>query len=93
MKHKTQGLARPCNAGDLFLITGGLQCANCMAIELDPEVLQELWRRFGEIPIDDNDRILTPFLGFPVGWNRFAIWHWFEDTFGVSIDELRGKDG
>lgn len=31
MIHKTEGLARHCSAWDLFTITGGLQCGNCLA--------------------------------------------------------------
>lgn len=26
-----------CSAWDLFLITGGLQCGNCLAVELHPQ--------------------------------------------------------
>jgi hypothetical protein len=29
--HKTEGLARNCTAWDLFTVTGGLQCGNCLA--------------------------------------------------------------
>ena len=36
MKHKTEGLARPCSAWDLFLVTGGLQCGNCLATDVPP---------------------------------------------------------
>ncbi len=36
MKHKTEGLARPCNAWDLFTVTGGLQCGNCLAHNVPP---------------------------------------------------------
>ena len=48
----------------------------------------ELWEKFGDIPIDDNDCILTPFLHFDTGTNRFDIWHWFEDKFNVTLGEL-----
>lgn len=33
MKHKTEGLARPCTAWDLFLSGPGLQCGNCLATD------------------------------------------------------------
>jgi hypothetical protein len=29
--HKTKGLSRPCNSSDLFLVSEGLQCGNCLA--------------------------------------------------------------
>lgn len=38
MKHKTSGLARPCNSNDLFLTSQGLQCGNCLAIDDEPRV-------------------------------------------------------
>jgi hypothetical protein len=31
MKHVKGGLARPCSANDVILVTGGLQCGNCLA--------------------------------------------------------------
>jgi hypothetical protein len=34
MKHKTEGLARPCCAGDIFLVAGGTQCGNCLASDV-----------------------------------------------------------
>ena len=32
--HHTEGLARGCGANDLILVTGGLQCGNCLAHNL-----------------------------------------------------------
>lgn len=34
--HKREGLARPCSATDLFTVTGGLQCGNCLAHNVPP---------------------------------------------------------
>ena len=31
MTHNAEGLARRCNAWDLFIVAGGLQCGNCGA--------------------------------------------------------------
>ena len=42
---------------------------------------------FGEIPIDDEDAILEEFLGFSEGTDRIEIWHWFEETFQISVAE------
>jgi hypothetical protein len=36
MHHIRDGLARPCSAWDLILITGGVQCGNCLATEVRP---------------------------------------------------------
>lgn len=30
--HKTNGLARKCNQNDLFIVSGGLQCGNCLEL-------------------------------------------------------------
>jgi hypothetical protein len=38
MKHNKEGLARPCRASDLFLVVEGLQCGNCLAVDM------ETWR-------------------------------------------------
>lgn len=34
--HKREGLARPCSATDLFTVSGGLQCGNCLAHNVKP---------------------------------------------------------
>lgn len=36
MRHATEGLARPCTAWDLFLVSGGVQCGNCLATSTPP---------------------------------------------------------
>lgn len=41
-------------------------------------ILIELWDRFNNIPIDNNDLTLKKFLHFELGTNRFLIWDWFE---------------
>ena len=38
-----------------------------------------MWKRFGQIPINNNGEIQKRFLHFPVGTNREDVWHWFED--------------
>lgn len=50
MNHKTEGLARPCSANDIFLSGEGLQCGNCLATDRpDPKCTEmtpvELCRR------------------------------------------------
>lgn len=36
IEHRTKGLARPCSAWDIFAVTGGLQCGNCLAHNVPP---------------------------------------------------------
>ena len=45
------------------------------------------WQEFGNIPLTDNDEIDEPFMGFERGTCRFDIFHWFEDTYNVSVAE------
>jgi hypothetical protein len=43
IEHVTEGLAVPCNANHLILVTGGLQCGNCLAHNV-------------QMPVDDRPR-------------------------------------
>lgn len=40
--------------------------------------LEVLWRALGDVPVNDDDEIETPFLDFEVGTHRESVWHWFE---------------
>jgi hypothetical protein len=51
-------------------------------------VVKALWAALGDIPIDDDEAIDIPFLHFLKGTDRYEIWHWFEDTFDISVHEL-----
>lgn len=51
---------------------------------------RELWVRLGDTPTsyyDKADRICNVFLQFDIGTDREEIWHWFEQTFNISICE------
>ena len=43
------------------------------------EELQELWNQLGDIPVNNDDEIEEDFLDFPVGTDKFEIWHWFDE--------------
>lgn len=52
------------------------------------ELAKELWRRFGDIPMNPYaEEIEQDWNGFLKGTFREDIWHWFEDTFNVSVAE------
>lgn len=52
------------------------------------ELAKELWNRFGEVPMNpDTEEIELEWRYFPAGTHREKIWHWFEETFDVSIAE------
>lgn len=53
----------------------------------DVALARELWAEFGDVPIDDEDKLLISFNNFEEGQNRFDVWEFFEETFGVSIAE------
>ena len=51
--------------------------------------VKELWGKFGDIPMNpETECIEEPFMHFPIGTHREEIWHWFEETFNVSVADL-----
>jgi len=49
------------------------------------EKAKELWEELGDIPVNDKEEIDEPFLDFEIGIDMYEIWHWFEETFNVSV--------
>ena len=45
----------------------------------------DVWELLSDVPVTEDDDIDEPFLDFPKGTDKFEIWHWFEETFDVSI--------
>lgn len=58
---------------------------NCLS---GREAVERLWLKFGCIPVDGNECLEEPFLRFPVGTHREAVWHWFEEQFDVRVADL-----
>ena len=58
------------------------------AHDWDESQLKDLWKQFGEIPINDRDEIEKPFLHFPAGTYRFDIWHWFDERWPGGVYDL-----
>lgn len=54
----------------------------------EDETCETLWSRLGDVPVNDDGEIEIPYLHFEIGTDREEIWHWFEDTFDVSIYDL-----
>lgn len=46
---------------------------------------QELWRKLGEVPVNEFDELDQPFLHFEAGVPKQNVWHWFERAFDCSI--------
>lgn len=59
-----------------------------LTLSTGKEAVRSLWDRFADIPIDDNDEILEPFMEWEVGTNRFDIWHWFDAMYPGGVNAL-----
>lgn len=69
---------------------------NCWCCECEGHVclstLPELWEKFGEVSINDDDEIEEDFLSFPAGTSRFDVWHWFDERCPNNLhDDLMNK--
>ena len=69
-------------------------CNKCKRVATDlfqyeqPEdKAKRLWAILGDIPINENEEIEEPFEHFSEGEDRLNIWHWFEETFHLSVAE------
>ena len=47
----------------------------------------KLWEKFGDIPINKDEEIEEDFLHFKKGTDRFEIWHWFEETYDITLGD------
>jgi len=47
--------------------------------------LRQLWRDFGDTPINDDDEIEQDFLNFESGTDRFDVWHWFDAEYSHGV--------
>lgn len=50
--------------------------------------LQEMWSKFANTPINNEDEIEVPFYFWEAGTYRFDIWHWFDKLCpnGLAVD-------
>lgn len=62
-------------------------------IVLDDKVLEFLWRRFGNIPVDDDGITEEDFIGYPEGTDREDIWKWFDKHHSVGVVVLMNMEG
>lgn len=48
-----------------------------------------LWDEFGNVPMNpETEEIEEDWRDFPLGTHREEIWHWFEESFNISVAEL-----
>ncbi len=63
------------------------------ALQVDIDYVKELWENFGDVPMNPETECVEEAWGdsltfareFPTGTHREEIWHWFEETFHVSV--------
>ena len=45
------------------------------------ERIEEAWRNFGDVPVNNKDEIERDFMYWFAGTDRFRIWHWFDEKY------------
>lgn len=60
------------------------------SIQLDDKVLEFLWERLGNIPVDDDGCIEEDFLEYVEGTDREEIWQWFDENYSKGVASLIG---
>lgn len=59
-----------------------------LTILYPPDSIRRLWTEFGDIPMNpETECIEQAWHGFSAGTHREEIWHWFEETFQISVAE------
>ena len=46
---------------------------------------QQYWLRLSDVPVNEEEEIDEPVDGFEKGTDIYAIWHYIEEHFNVSI--------
>lgn len=57
-------------------------------ISLTDEVLEFLWERLGDVPVDDDGFLTDCFMGYELGTDREEIWHWFDEHHSEGVAAL-----
>jgi len=50
--------------------------------------IAEMWKEFGNIPVDSNENIDEPFHNWPRGTDKYEIWHWFDENSSKGLHYL-----
>jgi len=51
--------------------------------------IKALWLEFGDVLMDpETEELECTWHIFPAGTHREEVWHWFEDTYGISVTDL-----
>lgn len=58
------------------------------AIQLDDKVLEFLWQRLGDVPVDHDGCVEEDFMGYIAGTDREEIWSWFDENYSEGVKAL-----
>lgn len=57
--------------------------------QVKTEEIKRLWLEFGDVPMNpETEELEYEWNGFPPGTYKEDIWHWFEETYNISIIDL-----
>jgi hypothetical protein len=59
-------------------------------MKFDIETAKRYWSELGNVPVNKDDDIDEDFIVdnrvvFHKGTDKIEIWHWFEETFNISV--------
>jgi len=61
-------------------------------MEYTLELAKKLWDQLGNVPVDDDENLDEDFVikdgidvTFEKGIPNTEVWHWFEETFNISV--------
>ncbi len=52
----------------------------CYSLPYTMDELEELWKLFAEVPVNEDQELDANFMHFTVGDSVTDVWHWFEDV-------------
>jgi hypothetical protein len=88
--HDVEGLEWPCPSCHLGVL-GSLKDKSSPLY--DPAhflgTAKAIWEALGNVPVTENMELDAPFFHFDAGTDAEDVWHWIENTFEVSVTELR----
>ena len=53
--------------------------------KLTDTFLENLWKKFGDVPVTNNEKIDESFYIWEKGTDKFSIWHWFDEEHSLGL--------
>ena len=71
----------------------GRGCVDCAWFKENSKIqcskIIDQWDEFGDVAMNpETECIEKEWNGFPAGTHREEIWHWFEETYRISVNDL-----